>query len=112
MTDWKGAKKHLLREAAFAYEYERLAPEYELARNLIRRRLELGLTQQQVAERVGTTQSVISRLENMSVLPSFSFLKRVAEALGCKLSVSLQPQDPQAEGTDLREAPTLTRHAR
>lgn len=98
MTEWKEVKKHLLKEAAFAYEYEQLAPEYDLARSLIKRRLELGLTQRQVAERVGTTQSVISRLENMSVLPSLSFLKEVAGALECDLSVSLKPKEKPSEG--------------
>ena len=60
----------------------------EIARLLYTMRTEAGLTQQQLAELVGTTQSVISRLEDSDYDGhSLNMLNRIAEALHKKLSV-------------------------
>lgn len=62
----------------------------EMARLLYTRRTEAGLTQGQLAERVGTTQSVISRLEDCDYQGhSLAMLQRIAEALHKKLTVSM-----------------------
>lgn len=55
---------------------------------LIRRRHELALTQKQVAEATGLTQSVIARLESKKAVPQLNTLLKVAEALGCSLSIT------------------------
>ena len=52
-------------------------------------RVNMGLTQQQLADALGTTQSVISRFENLGRNPSLDFLNRVASALGHKLCVTI-----------------------
>jgi len=82
-----------MRNPAFAEAFNALEPEFQIARQIIALRLQQGLTQKELAERVGTKQSGISRLESMSQLPSLSFLKRVAEALGAQLQIRLVPKE-------------------
>jgi ribosome-binding protein aMBF1 (putative translation factor) len=62
-------------------EYARLLPFEQLARIAIMRRAQLGLSQRQVAERMGTTTSVISRIESGQHRTSTETLRRLAEAL-------------------------------
>jgi transcriptional regulator with XRE-family HTH domain len=60
---------------------------------LLKARTKAGLTQDAVAERMGTTKSAVSRLESAGKhAPSLSTLKRYAEAVGCELRVKLVPQ--------------------
>ena len=60
-------------------------------------RTEAGLTQEQLAELVGTTQSVISRLEDADYRGhSVAMLRRIAEALGKKLEIRFVPAKPRA----------------
>jgi ribosome-binding protein aMBF1 (putative translation factor) len=61
--------------------YERLEPFEQIARIAIMRRAQLGLSQQQVAERMGTTTSVISRIESGQHRTGTETLRRLAEAL-------------------------------
>ncbi len=77
----------------FAEAYESLALEYELTNQLLRARARAGLTQDAVAERMGTTKSAVSRLEAAGKhTPSLGTLKRYAQAVGCDLHVRLVPQ--------------------
>lgn len=66
-----------------------LAPEYELKGQLIKARIKAGLTQEEVAERMGTTKSAISRLESVNAQnsPSISTLMKYAEAVGTELKI-------------------------
>ena len=82
-----------MRDPEFRAAYEALEPEFELARQVIRLRLQRGLTQKELAERVGTQQSGISRLEGMNQMPSLSFLRRVAEALDARVQIRLVPKE-------------------
>lgn len=83
------ARKH----KGFQEAYEELALEYELARQMLKARTKAGLTQDMVAERMGTTRSAISRLESGGKhTPSLTTLKRYAEAVGCELQVRLIPE--------------------
>lgn len=76
----------------FAEAYEALALEYQLASQMLKARSRAGLTQDAVAERMGTTKSAISRLESAGKhAPSLSTLKRYAQAVGCELQVKLVP---------------------
>ena len=90
IVTWKEVKRELLKDPEFAEEYEALRPEYELARSLIGLRIERGLTQQDVAQKMNTTQSVISRLESGSANPSLATLKRLADALGARVVFRLE----------------------
>ena len=89
-TDWTDLKRELMRDGEFAEEYEALAPEYELARSIIRQRLRRNLTQKQLAERLQTSQSVISRLESGTAKPSLATLQRLAKALDSRLVARLE----------------------
>ncbi len=77
----------------FKEAYEALELEYQIASQMLRARSRAKLTQEAVAERMGTTKSAVSRLESAGKhAPSLSTLKRYAEAVGCDLSVKLVPQ--------------------
>jgi DNA-binding XRE family transcriptional regulator len=77
----------------FADAYDALAPEYDVIGQLLKARTQAGLTQDAVAERMGTTKSAVSRLEGSGKhAPSLSTLRRYAKAVGCELEVRLVPQ--------------------
>jgi len=72
----------------FDEAFEALALEYQLAREMLKARAKAGLTQDGVAEKMGTTKSAISRLEAAGKhAPSLTTLKRYASAVGCDLQV-------------------------
>jgi len=89
-TNWKTIKQKLLRDPETAQAYRELAPEHELVRLVIAARKAQGLSQAELAARIGTRQSNISRLERGDSNPSLAFLKRVAQGLGKELSISFQ----------------------
>jgi DNA-binding XRE family transcriptional regulator len=63
-----------------------------IATAVAERRVELGLSQRQLAELVGTTQSAIARLESGGRPPRIDTLLRIADALDCDLHVELRPR--------------------
>jgi transcriptional regulator with XRE-family HTH domain len=67
-----------------------LAPEFGLARTLIAARVTAGLTQEQLAKRMDTTQSVVARLEGGRTRPSSHTLERLATATGTRLKISFE----------------------
>jgi transcriptional regulator with XRE-family HTH domain len=72
-------------------EYDRSAEEFEFLDEILKARAAAGLTQADVAARIGTTQSAVARLESADAKhsPSIATLQRYAWALGCKLEVRL-----------------------
>ena len=77
-------------DAEYAREYTALAEEFSLAREVIRARRLANLTQQELADKMNTTQAVIARMEGGS-LPSMRTLERLAAATGTHLKVSFEP---------------------
>lgn len=77
-------KESLRKNPAFRAEYERLAPYEALARIVIMRRGSLGLTQAELATRMGTTASAISRIESGQHATSARTLKKLGDALGAR----------------------------
>ena len=75
------------RDPEFRAAWEALRPEFEFRRQLIRARLDAGLTQAQLAERIGTKQSSISRLKGGDAEPSFDMLRRLAAALNVSFEI-------------------------
>ena len=71
--------------------YDDLGPEFELARSLIEARASAGLTQEQLAERMNTTQSVVARLESGRGHPSTRTLEKIAHSTGTRLRISFEP---------------------
>lgn len=77
----------------FAEAYNALELEYQVAGQMLKARSRAGLTQDAVAELMGTTKSAVSRLESAGKhAPSLATLKRYARAVGCELQVKLVPQ--------------------
>lgn len=77
------------KDPAFTAAYEALAPEFELARELIRARTKAGLTQAELAARMGTSQAAVARMESGRTLPSTKTLVRYAKATGCRPVIRL-----------------------
>ena len=86
---FKKLKDEWMKDPAFRAEYDRLKPEYELALALIKARAKAGLTQAQVAKKMGTTQSVVARIESGQNPPNLKTLERYANAVGRKIQVKL-----------------------
>ncbi len=84
-------KTKLLNDPQTRAEYDALAGEFETARELIAARTQAGLTQSDVAQRMGTTQSVIARLESGKRAPSLRTVQRYAQAVGARAVVRLEP---------------------
>lgn len=86
-------KKAALRRPEVSAEYEALGPEFELLRQMLGARTRAGLSQADVAARMGTRGPAITRLESALSSgrhsPSIHTLKRYAEAVGCELQVRL-----------------------
>ena len=76
--------KESLEDPEFRAEYERLAPYEELARIVIMRRATLGFTQAELAARMGTTASAISRIESGQHATSPQTVKKLADAFGAR----------------------------
>ena len=84
----------------FKKAYEELEEEYRLTREMLAARSKFGLTQEAVAERMGTTKSAISRLEAAGKhAPSLTTLKKYARAVGCRLEIKLVPNAHLAKRT-------------
>ena len=77
---------------AFREARERLRPQFEFRKAVIGARLAAGLTQRQLAERMGTSQAAIARLESGTRLPTIETLYRLAQILGIDFTIT--PQEP------------------
>ena len=82
-------KSRLLVNPKVKAEYDAAALEFEIAAELLGARLRAGLTQSELAFRMGTSQSTIARLESGQTLPSTKTLLRYAEATGSKFHIRL-----------------------
>lgn len=87
----KASKRKKFRKA-----YEDSKEEYMLTREMLAARSRFGLTQEAVAELMGTTKSAVSRLEAAGKhAPSLTTLKKYAQAVGCRLEIKLVPSSRQ-----------------
>ncbi|PIQ72945.1 transcriptional regulator [Candidatus Roizmanbacteria bacterium CG_4_10_14_0_2_um_filter_36_35] len=89
--DFDVYKKQVLKDPKLKAEYDRLQPEFAFIDAMIKSRTKYGLTQKALAKKIGTKQSVISRLEIGRANPTFSFLKRLAKALNSNLEIHFIP---------------------
>ena len=92
--NWKEHKQHLLKDAAFKNEFEKLSTEYKVAVELIRLRVSAGMTQAELARAANTQQSSIARMESGSYLPSLSMIKKIADVLDADLEIKLKKRNP------------------
>ena len=104
MLTHKQLRAKALRQDEVRAEFEKLADEFALLDEFLKARTEQGLTQAEVAEKIGTTQSAVARMESGQGRhsPSLATLSKYAEALGCRLEVKLVRK---------RGAPNLTRRS-
>ena len=79
---FKDYRQELLSDPDVKVEYDALEDEYAIARAIIEARVNSGLTQEELARRMGTTQSVVARWESGKTLPSCRTLCRIAKATG------------------------------
>jgi DNA-binding XRE family transcriptional regulator len=84
-----------MQDPAYLESYEGFAPEFQVALELIAARARAGLSQAEVAHRMGTTQSAVARLESGRQKPSTRSLERYAQATGSTVKIALVP----AKGT-------------
>lgn len=98
-------KEHIqerrVRSTKFREAEERLRPFEEIARVVIMRRAQLGLTQQELAERMDTTKSVISRIESGQHRSSTDTLRRLAQALDGHAVIGFEFDSDAASRPDL-----------
>ncbi|MBQ7585060.1 MAG: helix-turn-helix transcriptional regulator [Desulfovibrionaceae bacterium] len=83
----------LMGDPELGADYRRAEEEFPVACEIIRARVNAGLSQKQLADRIGTTQSVVARLESSSHMPTVATLKKVAEATHSRLRIVLEPED-------------------
>lgn len=81
-------KNKLFQSPEVKKEYDELKVLYDIKKEIIQLRLAQGLSQKELAEKVGTKQSAISRLESGEYNPSIEFLTKVAHALGKELHIN------------------------
>ncbi len=86
-------KNPQVKDAQVESTYNELGLRYQVIQKIIEQRITLKMSQKDLAHRVGTQQSAISRLESGSSNPSLEFLRRIAAALGTELSVSFRLPD-------------------
>lgn len=92
MTKIEDLHRKWLKDPKYREAHHALASEFELAHAVIEARVRAGLTQEQLARRMDTTQSVIARLEGGRTRPSTQTLERLAEATGTRLKISFEPE--------------------
>jgi len=88
-VSFRDALKDALEDPEFKKEYDSLELEYSIIEQVLKKRLENGLTQKELAEKIGTKQSAIARLESGNSNPSVAFLSKISRALGGKLQVTI-----------------------
>jgi predicted transcriptional regulator len=95
MLTHKELVKKMLKNPAVKVEFEAQEEEFALLDELLRARRRAGLTQGEVAARMGTKAPAVARLEcgggNRGRSPSLATLRRYASAVGCRLEIRLRP---------------------
>jgi len=107
MLTHKELKSHALKRADVKAEYDQLGEEFAFLDQFLKARSAAGLTQTEIAERIGTTQSAIARLESGSgkYLPSLDTLQKYAQALDCHLELRLVKKTDTPKGLKLTRRP-------
>lgn len=95
MSTVKQLHQKWMKDPEYRKAHAALAPEFALARAVIEARVQAGLTQEQLAARMETTQSAIARLESGRSKPSTQTLAKLAAATGTRLQISFQPAEAQ-----------------
>jgi len=84
-------KKWLRDDDDYRRDFDSLEEEFALASALVAARSQAGLTQEELAEKMDTSQSAIARMESGRTIPSGRTLKRFAKATGTRLRIAFEP---------------------
>ncbi len=87
---YNSLKKDLLKDKDIEKAYIDLEHEFSLISAIIKKRIEKGMSQKELADRIGTKQSAISRFESGGYNPTISFLEKISSALDTRLEISLR----------------------
>jgi ribosome-binding protein aMBF1 (putative translation factor) len=82
-------KQKSLKNPQIRAEYDKLGPRFEVINQLIKARNKTGLTQSEVASRMGTKQSALARFEAGNTNPTLDFIQRLAKALGTTITLRI-----------------------
>lgn len=85
-------REKLLKNPEFKKAYDDMGPVYKLIREIVAYRIEQGITQKELAEKIGTKQSSISRFEKAMKMPSISFLSQITNALELEWEFNIHPK--------------------
>ena len=96
MTRMKTLHAEWMKDAEYRREYDALEEEFSFVQALIEARTRAGLTQEELAARMETSQSAIARLESGRAKPSARTRERFARATGTRLHISFQPKSERA----------------
>ena len=91
MTSLARLRRKLLTDPETKAEYDRLGPVFAVVGEMIEARQAAGLTQAEIAARMGTSQSVVARLENARHMPTFDMVARYAAAINHRLDIHIVP---------------------
>jgi transcriptional regulator with XRE-family HTH domain len=113
MLTHKELKSRALERADVKAEYDRLEEEFAFLDEFLRARSSTGMSQAEVAEKMGTTQSAVARLESGRGRhsPSLATLRKYANAIGHRIDVRLvkEKEEPQRERRTLIRPPRVKR---
>jgi transcriptional regulator with XRE-family HTH domain len=87
------------KDPEYVAAYDAVADEFAVASALIKARAAAEMTQEQVARAMGTTQTVIARMESGKAMPSTRTLERFAKATHTRLRISFEPEKPRQSVT-------------
>ena len=87
MKTLKQFKKDIFKKPGVGKAYVELQPELQIIRKLALTRSKKGLSQRELAKKIGVTQSALARFESGNANPTLSFLKKVTTGLGLKLTI-------------------------
>jgi ribosome-binding protein aMBF1 (putative translation factor) len=93
MTSLAKLRQKLLTDPEVKAEYDRLGPILAVVGEMIEARLATGLTQADIATRMGTSQSVVARLESARHMPTFDMVARYAAAIDRRVDIHLVPRE-------------------
>lgn len=86
---WKDHRRELMKDPSVVKAYKEFQPEFAIIEKIIQARINKGVTQKDLAKKMKTKQSAISRLESGDTNPSLNFLKHLADALDSRLEIRL-----------------------
>lgn len=88
LQDFEDFKRESLKDPELKREYDKLGPEFELINKIIEARIHKKLTQKDIADRMGTKQSALARLESGRANPTLAFVQKLATALGTDITLT------------------------